>query len=812
MKYVLQVLGLFVFTLVVASFALRASGDSGTGLLYVSSTSGGTIDGVTFTDEDILELDTASSRWKMHLDGSTIGIRGSQKIDGFHVRHDGSVLFSVSAPTTLGSLGVIDDSDVIEFIPAATSISGDSDTGSDGGSDEIAAGDVATSAAGSLSMFFDGSAHGLTGNGEDIDAVALDQGGNLLISTTGTASVGFGLAGDEDVMMFDGSSLSLHLDGSAVGLGTSAEDVVGISAVAGGGVRLTVLGNYSVDGATGDRADIFECDPGNTGPITSCSWTNFWDGSANGFANESLNGFTSGASVTPPPPTTTTTTPTTTTTTTPPTTIPGQPPAPPDQAIFVISSTGGNIDGVPFTDEDVLVRDKASEQWAMYMDGSDVGLGGRQKLDALDVLPDGSILFSLLLSGRVPGLGTVDDSDVVRFIPTTVGPDTAGQFELVFDGSDYGLTTSAEDVDAAALDGDGRLLLSVSGTAAGGFGAAADEDILVFDGSSLSLFLDGSAVGLGGSSEDVSAIEVSPDGVIHLSTVGNYDVPGASGNRSDALQCVPTLAPDGTVASCNWSNYWDGSSVGFGTENLNALSATDSVFYLSDFSSALGPEWVLYDSVGHAGWGLRRPSAIGLTPDPTALGGSLLTITAKMGTGSESGLMVSGGMKLLLPQTYGRYTVRMRGEPDPDQVTSMVALLWPQTNQWPRDGEIDIVETHNFSARATREPIESALHWLRPGAEEPYTILDDAKALFDHNGVSGVDWHTYQLEWRENLVSVSVDGGEPLVLSTNPAEIADWNMELALQLDGFDSENAPGAQPSVSAPVSMYVDYVLVQP
>ncbi len=784
MKFVLQLVGLFIFVLVVASFALRASGQSGAGRLYLASTSGGTIGGVAFTDEDILELDTTNGQWAMHMDGSDLGIRGSQKIDGFHVRHDGSVLFSISAPTSLSPLGVVDDSDVIEFIPTSTG----------------------SETAGSLSMYFDGSLHGLTGNGEDIDAVALDEGGNLLISTTGTATTGFGIAGDEDVMLFDGSTLSLYLDGSAVDLGSSAEDVVGISAVPGGSVRLTVLGDYSVTGAAGDRADIFECDPVDSGPITQCAWVNFWDGSANGFANESLNAFTASASVTPPPTTTTTTTTMPTTSTT----EPVDPPESDEQALYVASSSGGNVNGVSFTDEDILVRDLVTGQWAVHIDGSDIGLGGSQKIDAFDVQPDGSILFSPLLDTNLSGFGPVDDSDVLKFVPSSIGPETAGSLSMYFDGSEHDLTTGNEDVDALALDDAGRLLISVSGNASGGFGTAADEDILIFDGNSLALFLDGSSVGLLAGGEDITGISVSEGGVLQITTLGSYEVDGAAGTRSDAMQCVPSMAANGTVDFCHWSNYWDGSAYGYGAENLNAMSIAGGVTYFNDFSQPLGSEWDLYNSVGHAGWGLRRPSAITLESDPSALGDSLLTITAQMGSGNESGLLVSGGMKLLVPQTYGRYTVRLKGEPDPDQVTSMVALLWPQSNQWPRDGEINIVET--YAARATREPVESALHWLNPNAEEPYTAVDDAKALFNHPGVSGAQWHTYQLEWREDLVSVSIDGAEPLVMSTNPAEIADWDMELALQLDGFDSPSSPGQQPVISAPVSMSIDYVLVQP
>ncbi len=242
-------------------------------------------------------------------------------------------------------------------------------------------------------------------------------------------------------------------------------------------------------------------------------------------------------------------------------------------------------------------------------------------------------------------------------------------------------------------------------------------------------------------------------------------------------------------------------------DGLGPLAVGD---YYNDFSQALGPEWEVYDSIGHAGWGLRRPSAIGIAADDDAAGGSVMTITAEMGVGPDAGLLISGGVKLKRPQIYGRYTMRVRVDPDPAEVTSGVALLWPQSNQWPRDGEIDILET--WASRASRTPVESNLHWLNPAASEPYERSDDLKNQVIHPGVNGSEWHVYQLEWREDLLSVKVDDRQPVILSADPDEIADWNMEPTLQLDAFSAPDTPDRQPAVDRPVVMYIDYILVQP
>ena len=139
----------------------------------------------------------------------------------------------------------------------------------------------------------------MSGSGERIDAIGTTPDGRLVISTIGSFSVS-GVSGrDEDLIVFNptsfGSSTSgsfdLYFDGSDVGLTDSGEDVGGtwIDAAT-DDVYLTTQGSFSVTGASGDRADIFVCDPGTLGDNTSCTFSLFWDGSANGFGGEKTDG------------------------------------------------------------------------------------------------------------------------------------------------------------------------------------------------------------------------------------------------------------------------------------------------------------------------------------------------------------------------------------------------------------------------------------------------------------------------------------------------------------------------------------------
>jgi hypothetical protein len=175
----------------------------------------------------------------------------------------------------------------------------------------------------------------------------------------------------------------------------------------------------------------------------------------------------------------------------------------------------------------------------------------------------------------------VDDFDIVRFVPTSLGDNTAGGYELYFDGEDVELTTSGdgEDIDGLGFAPDGRLVISTRGAFSVGGISGGDEDLLIFTATSLgattsgswAMYFDGSDVGLddGGSNEDVTGAWIDANGDIYLSTRGPFSVPGASGDSADIFTCVPASTGDNT--SCTFSLFWDGSANGFAGETINGL-------------------------------------------------------------------------------------------------------------------------------------------------------------------------------------------------------------------------------------------------
>lgn len=325
------------------------------------------------------------------------------------------------------------------------------------------------------------------------------------------------------------------------------------------------------------------------GQNSAGTWTLRIDDNAN-LDGGSLNGWsleicTEGAGPTPtntpipPTPTNTPVPPTPTNTPVPPT--PTNTPMPPggDELIYVSSTTNGNANGLAYNDEDIIVRNQTTGAWSLFFDGSDVGLTtSAADVDAFYLMSDGSLLLSFVGDPSITGLGTVARSDIVRFVGT-FGSNTSGTFTMYFDGSDVGLTTTAENIDAMGVDGNGRLLISTTGSpSVTGLTGLVDEDVMAFTPTSLgattagswSYYFDGSDVGLSTSnSEDVTGSWSDANGDLYLSALGAFSVAGASGDGADIFRCASFVS--GSNTSCTFSLYWDGSANGFAGEVMDGL-------------------------------------------------------------------------------------------------------------------------------------------------------------------------------------------------------------------------------------------------
>lgn len=240
--------------------------------------------------------------------------------------------------------------------------------------------------------------------------------------------------------------------------------------------------------------------------------------------------------------------------------------------VFVAPNQNGDIvhNGVTVAhnDEDILAYDYGTDKWVFLFDGSDVGV--TKNLTGFTFDPMGCILMSFNGAIKVPGVGRVKMQDVVRFCPTTLGDNTSGTFTWFLDGSDVGLSTSGEIIDALDLLPDGRLVLSTKGThkvpqTGGGNVEGGKNDVLVFNYTSygentagtFQLMLSGSDIP-GMKKENIIGVWVNPfDGNFYLSTYDDHNLGGVVGDNNDIF-----IVEDLGGGSYNVMPYWDGDLYG----------------------------------------------------------------------------------------------------------------------------------------------------------------------------------------------------------------------------------------------------------
>lgn len=186
--------------------------------------------------------------------------------------------------------------------------------------------------------------------------------------------------------------------------------------------------------------------------------------------------------------------------------------------------------------------------------------------------------------------------------------------------------------------------------------------------------------------------------------------------------------------------------------------------------------WSLYNSPGNAGFGLRRPEAFSVSE------GNLL-VTATM----KDGKIVSGGMAHKINYKFGKFEFRVKADPDSSEATSAVVLTWPQSENWPLDGENDIYET---LTSANRNPFHTYIHYS----------AENKTVHFQHNA-DGAQWHVMAMEWTWEKIVILRDGVVVWKL-TDINAIPAVAHHLCIQLDAFKT--------SMTGTVKMYVDWVKI--
>ncbi len=245
-----------------------------------------------------------------------------------------------------------------------------------------------------------------------------------------------------------------------------------------------------------------------------------------------------------------------------------------DRVYYLSPTASVTLDSSAYKDEDILAYDDSTDAWGLFFDGSDVGLATAD-VSAFELMDDGSILLSLDKPMKnLPGLRniTADDSDILRFTPTSIGATTAGTFAIWFDGSDVGLTTTGEKIDAIAFAPNGKLVISTGGAASvtgtSGVLKGKDEDLLVFNDTSFgnttagtwNLYFDAGDVST--KLMDIVAAGIDSNGDILFAVDVKWVFGGLTINTYDIARCVgPTT---GANSGCDAVElFWEGAQHGF---------------------------------------------------------------------------------------------------------------------------------------------------------------------------------------------------------------------------------------------------------
>jgi len=205
---------------------------------------------------------------------------------------------------------------------------------------------------------------------------------------------------------------------------------------------------------------------------------------------------------------------------------------------------------------------------------------------------------------------------------------------------------------------------------------------------------------------------------------------------------------------------------------------------LGGFPSAVSSKWDAYQD----GWqdtsknGTYEPSKV------ISQSGGLLRLHLHTENGvhmvSAPEPKIPGGNPGLL---YGRYVARFKSDAVPGYKTAW--LLWPDSGQWPQDGEIDFPEGNLTST------IGAFMH-RQNGANGSDQDAYSSQATY-------TSWHTADLQWTSTACTFVLDG---VTLGTSTQRIPSTPMHWVLQTE----TQLSGGAPSDAAAGDVVVDWVVV--
>lgn len=173
------------------------------------------------------------------------------------------------------------------------------------------------------------------------------------------------------------------------------------------------------------------------------------------------------------------------------------------------------------------------------------------------------------------------------------------------------------------------------------------------------------------------------------------------------------------------------------------------------------------------------------SPDAVTVGDGSLQISARGN--------VSGGLSMDKGQTYGRWEFRAKAQAAVGY--GPVVLLWPDSDRWPLDGEIDVMEI----PKPERAVNNFTVHYGADNTQDAVTQNGDFS-----------QWHDYAVEWEPDHITAWIDGKQ-IFTTTNRAEIPTGPMHIAIQEDIGPIDNwIPAPDDTTPSTVKLDIDWVHV--
>lgn len=210
-----------------------------------------------------------------------------------------------------------------------------------------------------------------------------------------------------------------------------------------------------------------------------------------------------------------------------------------------------------------------------------------------------------------------------------------------------------------------------------------------------------------------------------------------------------------TAVANKWSAYPDGTRDTF----------CNGVFYpskVNSVSNGVLNNYLHDETVTYTIWPGQEKSAC-----PTAG-----TFTKQIRLGSALVPKIGGGSG---DQLYGRYAVRFKTDALPNYYAAW--LLWPQSEVWPRDGEIDWPEG------ALNGTMSGFVHWMNGTSGSDQQGCSSTTKFLDDSAVN--KWNTVVTEWAPG--SVKFYANDQLVCTVTGSRVPSTPMHYVLQTETGDT-------------------------